>query len=146
MTADVTVRYFHFLSIFAAFALLTIEYLLLNQEISERQFRKLVVVDMAYAGSLLVVMLCGLGLWLWVGKPAGFYTGNWVYNTKITLFLLIILLRFFPSGFLMRNRRLLPRSIRTPKSIIWVVRLELALLCLIPLLAVLMADGVGYIH
>lgn len=146
MAADLTVRYFHFIAIFVAFSLLTVEHILLQQRLEPAQFRKLLIVDMAYAVSLLVVMVCGFALWFWVGKPAGFYTENWVFYTKIALFFCVVALRFIPRGFLVRSRKHLPAAIDVPKSIIWVIRLELTILLLIPLLAVLMANGVGYIY
>lgn len=146
MTSDLIVRYFHFIAIFVMFSLLTLEHFLLKGELEEKWLKKLFIIDLAYNISLVVALVCGIGLWLWVGKPAGFYSDNWVFHTKITLFFLVMLLSFFPAGYLFRQRRRQQKTITVPKSVIWVIRLELVLLAAIPLFAVLMANGMGYIH
>lgn len=146
MAADLVVRYLHFIAIFVVFSLLTIEHLLLKDQVEAKWFKKLIIIDMAYGISLLITFLCGIGLWLWVGKPAGFYSDNWVFHSKVTLFAGIVLLSFIPTGFIFRNRKKMPDGIFVPKAIVWVIRVEMILLCVIPLLAVLMANGVGYIH
>lgn len=146
MTTDLVVRYLHFMAVFVMFSLLTIEHLLLKGRVETKWFKKIVVIDTFYGISALLALLCGVGLWFWVGKPAGFYSDNWVFHTKITLFVLIGLLSFIPTTFIIRNRRHDPEFIDVPKYIVMVIRLELTLLCTIPLLAVLMANGVGYIN
>ncbi len=146
MTADLVVRYMHFIAIFVVFSLLTIEHLLLKDEVEAKWFKKIVVVDLAYSISLIVTLICGLGLWLWVGKPAGFYADNWVFHAKVSLFALVCLCSFIPTAFIFRNRKKVPQAVHVPKLIVWVIRGELLLLVCIPFLAVLMANGVGYIH
>ena len=143
MTADLLVRYFHFLAIFVLFSLLTVEHMLLKSRVEAATMKKLAVLDIAFGISALVVLVAGLGLWLWVGKPAGFYSHNWVFHTKVTLFVVVGILSFFPTRFIVKNRRTTV-DVDVPKWIVILVRVELLLLCIIPLLAVLMANGVGY--
>lgn len=143
MTADLLVRYFHFLAIFVLFSLLTVEHMLLKSRVEAATMKKLAVLDIAFGISALVVLVAGLGLWLWVGKPAGFYSHNWVFHTKVTLFVVVGILSFFPTRFIVKNRRTTV-DVDVPKWIVMLVRVELLLLCIIPLLAVLMANGVGY--
>lgn len=145
MTTDLFVRYFHFLGIFAMFALLTVQHMLLKGQVAAGGMKKIAGIDAAYGASALVVLLCGLGLWLWVGKPAGFYSHNWVFHTKVTLFVLVGILSIFPTLFILKNRKK-TTTVDVPKYIVMLVRFELLLLCIIPLLAVLMANGVGYIR
>lgn len=145
MTTDLFVRYFHFLGIFAMFALLTVQHMLLKGQVAAGGMKKIAVIDAAYGAAALVVLLCGLGLWLWVGKPAGFYSHNWVFHTKVTLFVLVGILSIFPTLFILKNRKK-TTTVDVPKYIVMLVRFELLLLCIIPLLAVLMANGVGYIR
>lgn len=145
MTAEIIVRYFHFLAIFALFALLTVQHTLLKNKVDASTMKKIAVVDAAYGVTALLVLFAGLGLWLWVGKPAGFYTHNWAFHTKVTLFILVAILSIVPSIFIFKNRRTTV-DVTIPKSLVMLIRLELLILCIIPLLAVLMANGVGYIR
>ncbi len=145
MTTDLFIRYFHFLGIFAMFALLTVQHMLLKGQVAAGGMKKIAGIDAAYGASALVVLLCGLGLWLWVGKPAGFYSHNWVFHTKVTLFVLIGILSIIPTMFILKNRKK-ATAVDVPKYIVMLIRVELLLLCIIPLLAVLMANGVGYIR
>lgn len=145
MTTDLFVRYFHFLGIFAMFALLTVQHMLLKGQVAAGGMKKIAGIDAAYGASALVVLLCGLGLWLWVGKPAGFYSHNWVFHTKVTLFVLVGALSIIPTLFILKNRKK-TTAVDVPKYIVMLIRVELLLLCIIPLLAVLMANGVGYIR
>jgi putative membrane protein len=144
MTSDLLIRYFHFLAIFAMFSLLTVQHMLLKGQVEAKLMKKISILDVAYGVSALVALLAGLALWFWVGKPAGFYSHNWVFHTKLTLFVLVALLSFLPTRFIMKNRRT-SSDVTVPKSIVMVIRMELLLLCIIPLLAVLMANGVGYV-
>lgn len=143
MTADLFIRYAHFLAIFAMFSLLTVQHLLLKGRADAALMKRISVIDAAYGVSALVVLLAGLGLWFLGGKPAGYYSQNWIFHTKLTLFVVVAILSFVPTRFIMKNRH--PTGeIQVPKSIIMFIRMELLLLCIIPLLAVLMARGVGY--
>jgi putative membrane protein len=144
MTSDLLIRYFHFLAIFAVFALLTVQHMLLKGQVEAKAMKKIRILDAAYGVSALVAFLAGLSMWLWVGKPAGFYTHNWVFHTKVTLFVLVVILSIVPTLFIMKNRKA-TGYVTVPKSIVMIIRTELLLLCIIPLLAVLMANGVGYV-
>jgi len=144
MESDLIVRYFHFLSIFVMFSLLNMEHVLLKGRVDLAAIRRLSIIDAAYGISAITALGCGLGLWLWVGKPAGFYTNNWVFHTKLTLFVVTALLSIPPTLFLLKARRSESPTVEVPKAITILVRVELLMLCAIPLLAVLMANGVGY--
>jgi putative membrane protein len=143
MTAEILVRYFHFIAIFILFSLLTVQHLLLKGAVEPSTFKRIRIIDMAYGITVFIVLCAGLGLLFWVGKPAGFYTHNWIFHTKVTLFALTAFLSIIPTVFILKNRKTTV-AITVPKSILMVVRMELLLLCIIPLLAVLMANGVGY--
>jgi putative membrane protein len=92
-------------------------------------------------------LICA-GLTLWfsgVGKPAVYYSKNWIFHTKITSFLMVGLLSIYPTIFFIKNRKGNPEEVvAVPKSIFWMLRFELTLLLIIPLLAGLMARGVGF--
>ncbi|MCB1650007.1 MAG: DUF2214 family protein [Pseudomonadales bacterium] len=140
---DILIRYLHLLAALVLAGALLLENIAVQREISREDLRNLLKVDAVYGISAALVALCGLTLWLWVGKPAAFYNGNPVFHAKLTLFVLIALLSIYPTVFLLRQRKGVQETIEVPAGVIRVLRLELLLLALIPVLAFLMARGVG---
>lgn len=138
---DILIRYFHFAGIMVlSFALIT-EHGLAKAEISGRQMRRLAVVDAVYGISAAVVLLTGLIQWLWTGKPATFYTQNPVFHIKLTIFVVIVLLSIYPTVFIVKRRKTNSETVRIPKSVVMLLRLELLLLFVMPLLGVYIARG-----
>lgn len=146
MTLEIFLRYVHFISIFAIVSTLVSEHLLLKKQMSRREIGRLARIDAVYGMAALVLLTVGLTLWLGgVGKPAMYYSKNWIFHTKISLFIVVGLLSIHPTVFFIKNRKgNLEEDINVPKSIFWALRVELLLLFIIPLLAGLMAKGVGY--
>ncbi|WP_340676605.1 DUF2214 family protein [Paraglaciecola sp.] len=140
---DILVRYTHFLGIIFLSSALFAEHLLLAREMSKQQLKKLVVIDAIFGASALVVLIAGILLWFYVGKPAEFYSKNGLFHLKVTLFVVMALLSIFPTVFILRQRKSQQDVILVPAYIINIVRTELLLLVLIPLLAVFMAQGYG---
>lgn len=140
---EIAIRYFHFLGILCLTGALVVEHVTLASEIGQQQLRRLVIVDAIYGVSAGVVLLAGLALWLWVGKPAAFYTESWVFHLKLSVFFAVALLSLYPTIFFIRNRKNKADVISIPTSIIVIVRIELVLLAMMPLFAVLMARGYG---
>ncbi|GHN01608.1 membrane protein [Cytophagales bacterium WSM2-2] len=146
MDLEILLRYIHFISIFAIVGSLTSEHLLLKKELTRDEVGRLARIDMVYGIAALTLLIAGLTLWLGsIGKPAIYYTKNWIFHTKITLFLIIGLLSIYPTIFFIKNRKgKADEKITIPKSIFWMLRIELMLLFIIPLLAGLMARGIGF--
>lgn len=140
----------HYLSIFILFALLTSEHVLLRQGLDNATARRLQRIDIAYGISAGLVLATGLVRVLWFGKGLAFYLHNWVFHLKVGLFILIGLLSILPTltFFNWRNELLAGQPPKISdgglKRTIWIIRLELLLLVCIPLLASLMARGIGY--
>jgi putative membrane protein len=101
---------------------------------------------MVYGIAALTLLCAGLTLWLGgVGKPSEFYSKNWIFHTKITCFLIVGLLSIYPTIFFIRNSKGDPHeAVEIPRSIFVMLRFELLLLFIIPLLAGLMARGIGF--
>ncbi|WKZ59658.1 MAG: DUF2214 family protein [Cyclobacteriaceae bacterium] len=146
MTTELLLRYIHFISIFAIAATLVSEHLLLKQELTRKEIARLARIDAVYGVAALTLLGAGLTLWLGsYGKPAEFYSKNWIFHVKLSLFVCIGLLSIYPTVFFLKNRKGNPEeAVTIPGKIFWMVRFELLLLFIIPLLAGLMAKSVGY--
>lgn len=146
MTTELLLRYIHFISIFAIAATLVSEHLLMKQELTRKEIARLARIDAVYGVAALTLLGVGLTLWLGsFGKPAEFYSKNWIFHVKLSLFVCIGLLSIYPTVFFLKNRKGNPEeAVTIPGKIFWMVRFELLLLFIIPLLAGLMAKSVGY--
>lgn len=140
---EILVRYAHFLGIIVFASLLVTEHVLVKAKLSNQELKRLLVIDAAYGISALVVLSAGLSLWLWVGKPADFYSGNPVFQAKLAAFILMGLISIHPTRFYLQHRKSTDEFIQVPKSVIHSIRAGTILLVLIPLLAVFMARGYG---
>ncbi|MCF7806941.1 MAG: DUF2214 family protein [Candidatus Marinimicrobia bacterium] len=140
---DIIIRYLHFLGIIVLSSSLVLEHFLLELELSNKQLKRVVRVDLIYGISALVVLVSGLLLWFGVGKPAAFYTSNGFFHIKLTLFLLIAGLSVYPMIFFLKHRKTEAAQIAIPPRVIMFLRIELALLVILPLLGVLIARGSG---
>ena len=146
MTAEIFVRYIHFISIITLASVLVSEHLLLKKELTRLEITRLAKIDAIYGIAALLLLGAGLTLWFGnIGKPAVYYSKNWIFHLKVTLFITIGLLSIYPTVFFIRNRKGNPTDVvAIPAKLFWILRLELLLLFVIPLLATLMARGVGF--
>lgn len=140
---DILIRYIHFLGILGLASTLVAEHLLVKKELTVPEVRRLAAIDAAFGVSAGITLAAGLSLWLWVGKPASFYTGNPLFHMKFGAFLLVGLMSVYPTLFFIRNRKSQARVVEVPGRVMVLIRAELAILTFIPLLAVLMARGFG---
>ncbi|MDZ7606585.1 MAG: DUF2214 family protein [Cyclobacteriaceae bacterium] len=145
MTELVLFRYLHFISVFAIVGAIVAEQFLISKTMLRSEIKRISIVDAIYGFGAVAVLIAGIVLWFWVGKPAAFYTKNWIFHTKLTLFILLGILSIFPTIFFMKNRRggEPGKVIEVPRYIIILIRLELVLIIVMPLLATLMSIGVG---
>lgn len=145
------VAYLHYLSIFALFALLSIEHVLFKAPLDLSRARSLMITDIAYGICAGLVLLTGAARVLWFGKGTAYYQGNSLFHAKVGLFILAALLSILPTWVFFNWRNAVRAgqaptpSPRQMKLVTWSIRLELLLLLVIPLLAALMARGYGVI-
>ncbi|HEX5167760.1 MAG TPA: DUF2214 family protein [Cyclobacteriaceae bacterium] len=146
MTAEIILRYLHFISIFGIVGSLVSEHLLLKRSLTRLEIGRLARVDAVYGIAALTLLAAGLTLWLGgFGKPAVVYSKNWIFHIKITCFALIGIFSIHPTMFFLKNRKGQPGEvISVPGTVFLMLRLELVLLFIIPLLAGLMAHGIGF--
>ena len=140
---DILVRYLHLLGVVILFGTLIIENMAIARKISREDVRNLARIDGIYGASAVVVLICGLYMLLAGAKPTEFYTPNPVFHIKMTLFVLVALLSIYPTVFFVRHRRTEADSLDVPVAVIRLVRVELIVLVFIPVMAFLMARGIG---
>jgi len=145
MTVEIILRYLHFISIFAIVGSLVSEHVLLKREMRRSELNQVARIDAVYGLAAITLLAAGLILWLGsIGKPAEFYSKNWIFQIKISFFIVIGLLSIYPTIFFIKNRKgNTDEIVKIPQTIFWMLRLELILVFIIPLLAGLMAKGTG---
>ena len=144
---EIVLRYLHFVSIFAIVGSLVSEHLLLKKALTRSEIGRLSRIDAVYGMAALTLVGVGLTLWLGeFGKPSSYYSNNWIFLTKMGCFVTIGLLSIYPTVFFIQNRNgKEDEVVSLPPAIFWMLRFELLLLFVMPLLAGLMAHGVGYV-
>jgi putative membrane protein len=146
---EAAIAYLHFISILSVAAFLVTELYLCSRDLQPPQVRTLAQVDLLYMLAAIAVLVTGLLRLFAVGKGAGFYLHNPVFYIKIALFVAVGLISILPTlQFMQWNRALKAGADRILRDADIVtarryIILELALLAFIPLMAVLMARGIG---
>lgn len=145
MIAEILTRYSHFLFIITMSAALVGEALLLRPSMTRSDLKRLAGLDAVYGLSALLLVGAGLVLWFAVGKPAEFYTKNPVFHVKLTLAVLLGLISIYPTVFYIKNSRgnQMEETIDIPRGIKTAVYIQLFILAFVPLLATIMAKGIG---
>ena len=139
--AAALVAYLHYLSIFALFALLSIEHVLFKTPLDLSRARSLMITDLAYGICAVLVLATGVARVLWFGKGAAYYMGNSLFHAKVGLFVLVGLLSILPTLVFIKWRSAVKAgqvpepSARQLRLVTWSIRVELLALLFIPLLA-----------
>jgi putative membrane protein len=143
MSSYILVKYLHIVSILAMVSLLVVELFLLKPEMTRNELKKMGRVDGFYGLAAIAVVAAGLTIWFGVGKGESFYA-NPVLHTKVALAIIVGLISIIPTVFYLRQAKGDPaETVQVPARIRQLVILQLMLLSVIPLLAVIMAQGIG---
>ena len=152
MLHDALLAWFHHIAAFGLVAIVVVEMALCKPGMNAQQMRLLARYDLFYgifAGLLLVAGF--LRVYMGV-KGAAFYWGNPMFHTKLTLFVLMGLLSIPPTiryiGWrkaLALNPNFTPSDAEVKRTRL-LIHLQAALVLFIPLLAALMARGIGFSH
>lgn len=137
--SEIIFRYLHFIGIISLGSCLVVQHLNLSYEMTKEQLKKIVFIDIIYLISALITLVAGLVLWLGVGKEASFYSTNWVFHLKLSIFVLILLLSIYPIRYFIKNKNNI--GMKVSKLPLMMIRMQLALLFIMPLLGVLIAQG-----
>ena len=143
--------YLHFVAIFLLFALLVLEHQLFRLPLNFKRARSLLRADTAFGIVAGLVLVTGAARAMRYGKGMDYYLNNSFFHAKIGIFVVVALLSIYPTVTFLKWRPALkagqvpsisPAAARWVKT---VIRIELLALLMLPLLAVLMARGLGVI-
>jgi putative membrane protein len=140
--------YLHYLTIMLLAAALTVEMAVCRPGLGPAQVRLLTRIDILFFAAALGALATGLIRLLWYAKGLGFYLPNPAFHVKMTLYVVVALLSIRPTLRFLRWKRVLGQGGPPPaddevRAVRRLIHLELALLALMPLMAVLMARGLG---
>lgn len=143
--------YLHYLAIFLLVALLVLEHQLFRLPLTLQRARSLFRIDLMFGIAAGLVLVTGAARALRYGKGLDYYLHNSLFHAKIGLFVVVALLSIYPTITFISWRGALKAgelpsvSHRTGRWVTLIIRIELLVLLLIPLLAALMARGFGVI-
>lgn len=146
---EVLVVYLHFAAMILIAVFLAIEYLICVPGLARERVKLLARLDLLYLIAAVLALATGVARLVWFGKGAGFYLHNPVFYIKLALFVAIGLISVPPTLQYLRWRRMLKTGAGAVAVEFEVLRArryvlaELVLFAFIPLLAVLMARGIG---
>ena len=140
--------YLHYLSIILLGAFLTAELVLCRPPLGPAQVRQLPRLDVLFFGAAMLALATGLLRLFFYAKGVAFYLPNTAFITKMLLYVAIALISIVPTRRFIGWRRALDAGGSGPDAnavarVRRLLHLELGLLALMPLMAVLMARGIG---
>ena len=146
---SILIPYLHYIGIMSLMGALITEHVVLKPGIKKTEIKSLAMVDLIYGISAAIVLITGLLRWFVVNpKGAEFFTKNPLFHTKLTLFVVIVILSVFPTMKFLKWKKksklddnFQPDNKAVKKQLMF-IRIELLLMAIIPLLAVMIAAGV----
>ena len=149
MWLDAALAYLHYAAIFTLFAFLTVQAMILRAPLDERLVRLLGRSDLWAAGAAGATLVTGFVRAGLGAKGGDFYFGSWPIYVKIAMFLAVGLISIKPTLAYIRWRKAYEQDPRwsvpaeehaaTRK----LVMMEVHIGAFIPLVAVIMARGLG---
>ncbi|GAB5500131.1 MAG: DUF2214 family protein [Pseudohongiellaceae bacterium] len=136
-------RYLHFGALLLLAGAVLIQNIAIKPTINNEDVHNLARIDKAAGLGALLSLVFGLALWLWVGKPAEFYSANPAFHAKLGLFVVLLALAVRPALYFQRHARSTAAELFVPASVRLLLKLELIVLLLMPVLAFLIARGIG---
>jgi putative membrane protein len=142
------IAYLHYLSIILLAGFLVGELVMCRAGMTTEQARRLAGIDAVFFASALAALATGLLRLFFYAKGVSFYTGNSVFWAKMALYVIIAALSITPTRTFLRWKRAATERGAAPAgdeiaAARRLIHIELGLLALMPLLAVLMARGIG---
>ena len=145
--AESLFRTLHLLGVMGTAAGVLIVVLGATQTISRDDAAGIFKVYLITGVAILITLSAGLALWLYVGKPAAFFSGNPIFHVKIGLFIVLLSVLAYPARYfstITSGPEVASQPISIPPSVQRLQKTAVPLLLVMPLLAYLMARGIGY--
>ena len=151
MLIEALFAFLHYVSFIVLISMLVVEWVVYDRKLSAKQAKTLMTTDRLYGISAMFVIITGLLKAFYFGKGAEYYFTNYIFYAKLGIVLIIALLSIYPTIRFIKWSALLKEEVteilveeseylKTKK----LLRMELVLAPLVPLLAALMARGVGF--
>jgi putative membrane protein len=142
------IAYLHYLSIILLAGFLVGELVMCRVGMTTEQARRLAGIDAVFFASALAALATGLLRLFLYAKGVSFYTGNWTFWVKMALYVIIAVISITPTRTFLRWKRAAAERGTAPAgdeiaAARRLIHIELGLLALMPLMAVLMARGIG---
>jgi putative membrane protein len=143
------VAYGHYLSFMICFAALVLERRLIRPQPDRRDAIWMVITDVVYGIAALGVLGTGILRVLYYGQGSSFYTENPLFWLKVGTYVAVGALSLYPTityilwAIPLRKGELPQVSESLATRLKWILNIEIFGFALIPLLAALMARGVG---
>ena len=144
-----TVAYIHYLSFMFCFGALIYERISLKANPNRQEAINMVVADIIYGIAGIALLISGIYRVIKFGQGSEFYTQNPIFWTKIIVFALVGSLSLYPTvtyvlwAIPLRNRTLPEVTENLVSRLRLIINVELVGFASIPLLATLMARGIG---
>lgn len=150
MYYEAILAYTHYLSFLFVISSLVAELYLFRKNLTRRDRKLLQRADAIYGLGAILVLLTGFIRVFYFGKGGDYYFQNYYFLTKLGLFTVVGILSIYPT-IVFRKWSKLPatdEALKLPDKefsrINYMLRAEVVLVFILPLLAALMARGLGY--
>jgi putative membrane protein len=146
---NAAIAYVHYLSFMVCFGALVLERRLIRADPNRADATLMVITDIVYGIAALALLLSGIGRVLHFGQGSAFYTENPLFWWKVGVYLAVGGLSLYPTityilwAIPLRKGELPKVSEALAQRLRWILNIELAGFAAIPLMATLMARGVG---
>jgi putative membrane protein len=144
--------FLHHIAAFVLFAAMVTEFILLKDEMTLANARRLLRIDAVFGISAGVVLVIGVLRVIYFEKGVDYYMHSVPFMTKITLFVVIGLLSIYPTIRFMKWRPAVKQGkapavdAGTLRTLRTVLHVELTGVVVLILMAAMMARGVGMIE
>lgn len=146
MTANVIWAWLHYLSVFVLFSTLVVEHLLFRPQLDAATAKRIGTVDAIYGASAGLVLITGF-VRMAYEKGFSFYMHHGAFYALFILFVIVGLISIYPTVIYLRWRKQAVAGIApvieaaVARRITIILRIELVLVLIMPLLAAWMARG-----
>jgi putative membrane protein len=147
--AGALIAYLHYVAMISIAVILVVAYLACVPGITDSRIRMLARIDLLYMGAAMLALGSGAARVVWYAKGAAFYLHNPVFYVKFALFVAVGLISIPPTLQYLRWLRSLKSGAAGVAADYQVLRVrrhilaELVLFAFIPLMATIMARGIG---